>query len=233
MSFDSISDKWLVLPFGAEDGDEQPQGGEPNAGEPPANSQASQSNSQTDDDDDDDEYEGLTAKELRRIARDNAKKAKDAEREASSAKSKLSEEERKKLTADQQKDLQISELTEANTKLRNSLNQQAIINGILSDRRFEWHNPEIVAAQLDSSVVKVTDDGKVDGLPRELKRIATSEDFKFLLAKDNTKKSTQPNNENGQQTGVQPGQGGANQGGSMSPNVKELAEIMPALRSRM
>lgn len=253
MIFDSKTGIWSVLPFGfdpdppAQNGGDGANGNDgannqeqqQNSGQQQSGAQSGASNNDDDDDDDDDELEGLSAKELRRIARDNAKKAKTAERERDSAKNQLTEEERKKLTEDQQKDLRITELSDENASLRASLNQQALLNAIQSDRRFEWHKPEIVAQQLDSSVVKVGSDGKVEGLARELKRIANDESLKFLLAKDNTKQNQQQNgnqqqqNNGGQQTGLQPGQGGANQGGSMPPNATELAELMPALRGRI
>lgn len=252
MTFDSKTEIWSVLPFGFEPDDGGDNAGGDNSGDQSANNQGTQQNSgqqqagnqsnASDDDDDDDEYEGLSAKELRRIARDNQKKAKDAERERDSAKNKLSEEERKKLSDDQQKDLRITELTDENASLRSALNQQAILNAIQSDRRFEWHKPEIVAQQLDSSVVTVSKEGKVEGLAKELKRIANDDSLQFLLAKDNTKQqgnqqqdnnSQQQQNNGGQSTGLQPGQGGANGGGSMPPNATELAELMPALRGRI
>lgn len=254
MTFDSTAEIWPVLPFGF-DPDPQVQNGGDGAGAGDgANNQQQQQNSgqqnngdqsgasnDDDDDDDEDEYEGLSAKELRRVAKENAAKAKKAEKDAAAAQSTLTAKEREKLDKDQQKDLQITDLTDENAKLRGSLSKQALINGILSDRRFEWHNPEIVAAQLNSSMVKVDDDGKVEGLAKDLKRIANDDTLSFLLAKDNTKQNDGSNQQqqngqqqnNGQQTGLQPGQGGANQGGSMPPNAKELAELMPALRSRV
>ena len=86
--------------------------------------------------------------------------------------------------------------------------------------------------------MKVSDDGKVEGLAKELSRIAKDDSLKFLLAKDNTQQGNQQQqqNQNQQQngsTGFQPGQGGASSGGGIDPNAKELAELMPALRSRI
>lgn len=253
MTFDSKGELWPVLPFGFDPDDGGDNGGDGSQGNQQSNDGAGQGNSQQnqqgnqqqqsndDDDDDADEYEGLSAKELRRIAKDNAAKAKAAEKERDSAKSTLTAKEREKLDKEQRLELESEEKDGTIASLRGALSKQALINGILSDRRFEWHNPEIVAAQLNSSVVKVDDDGKVEGLAKDLKRIANDETLSFLLAKDNTKQNdgnqqqngNQQQQNGGQQTGLQPGQGGANQGGSMPPNANELAELMPALRNRM
>lgn len=235
MSFDSKTLLWPITPFGFEDGDEagdqQNDQQQSNSGEP----QGSSGQRSSDDDDDYDEYKGLSARELRRLIREKEERAKTAEQERDAAKNRLTEEERKKLAKEERLELESREKDSTIETLRATVAKQAIINGILSDRRYEWHNPEIVAQQLNSEVVKVSDDGKVENLGKELKRIANDESLKFLLAKDNTKQQQQQQNSGQQQaSGLQPGQGGANgNGADVSPNIQQLAEIMPALRNRM
>lgn len=242
MSFESNFALWPILPFGADDGDEN-NGDQNNAGgENNANSGQQQQNSQNDgkqqhqtDDEDDDPYAGLSSKELKRLL---AQSDKDKTTNANAAKTlqdKIDAENRKKnddvtnLTQDLDKE------RGTNETLRAALAKQAILNGIVNDKRFEWKNIEIVAQQLDPSVVKVFDDGKVEGLAKELLRISKDDNLKFLLTKSEVQQQNnnqqQQKNNNGS-TGFQPGQGGAN-GNGVGPNSKELAELMPALRSRL
>jgi hypothetical protein len=246
MSFDINAGTWQLLPFGfqeasgnsnegtgnSEDDSSQNQGAQGNSGDQNANSSGSGND---DGSTDDDEYEGLSAKELRRIARDNAKRAEQAEKDAATAKSTLTAKEREKLDKEQRQELEINDLKNEVAKLRSTNTKLALIGAIRDDKRYEWHNPEMVAAQLDSEKVKVSDDGKVEGLAPALTKIAKDDSLKFMLKTDNTQQSNnqQQQQNNGQQTGLQPGQGGANQGGSLPPNASELAELMPALRNRM
>lgn len=237
MSFSNKTTFWSIIPFGFEDGEEAGNGQNVQPPVNPVQQQQVSTEQGGPEDDDADEYKGLSAKELRRLIRDQEQRAKAAEQERDSVKNKLTEEERKKLDKEQRLELEAKEKDSTIGALRGTIAKQAIINGILSDRRFEWHNPEIVAQQLNSEVVKVSDDGKVENLAKELKRLANDESFKFLLAKDNTKQQQQQQNsgpQNQQVSGLQPGQGGANgNGGEQLSNIQQLAEIMPALRNRM
>lgn len=244
MSFDINAEIWQLCPFGFDNddsgGNDQSNGGDNQGGNNQGQQQNSSSTNDAETDTDDDPYAGLSARELKRIAADNAKRAKDAETERDSAKNQLTAKEREKLDKEQRQELEITDLKNENAKLRATNAKLALIGAIRDDKRFEWHNPEMVAAQLDSEKVKVDDNGKVEGHLPLLSKIAKDDSLKFMLKSDNTQSNNQQQDTNQQQnsgtsqaTGVQPGQGGANQGGSMPPNAAELAELMPALRSRI
>lgn len=249
MSSEPIFALWPIPIFGAEDkeGDQNAGTGTPagNSGGNPG-SQGGQGNSSKDqktpasgdgtpeppaDDDDDDPYEGYSTKELRRIARDNERRAKEAEQERDSVKTTLTAKEREKLDKEQRQELEINDLKDSVSTLRASLAHQAIVNAIICDSRYEWHNPEIVAQQLNSEIVKVDDKGKVDGIGKELVRVA--KDHEYLLKKKASQQDKGQGASSGQPTGFQPGQGGANSGGNLPPNASELAKTFPALNSRI
>ena len=183
------------------------------------------------DSEDDDEYKDLTPRELRRIARDLANKAKTIESERDSFKTKVDEQERKTRTNEEnlQKDLEAER--SANAALRAINAKLAILGAIRDDSRYEWHDPEMVAQQLNPDVVKVDADGRVENLKKELDRVA--KDHEFLLKKKSAANTQgkQPNSGNGP-TGFQPGQGGANNNGAGQPDLKELAKSYPALAGR-
>lgn len=211
-----------------------------NSGQGNQNSQTNESGTNTSDDDDDDDLEGLSAKELKRIARDNAKRAKDAETERDSVKNALTDKEREKLDKEQRQELEINDLKSENSALRTALAKQSIINAINSDKRYEWNSAEIVAAQLNSEIVKVDKDGNVQGLKKELDRIAKDDDLKFLLKSGGKQEDQQQQQNNGGNqgngfgaTGFQPGQGGANSGGGKTPTLTEAAQEWPSLAGRI
>ena len=244
---------WPILPYGMEDGDgDGGKDGSDSNSDNSSNNQGGQDNldadgDDDDDDDDDDDLDGLTAKELRRIAKDNAKKARDAEKARAAAEGQLSAKEREKLDKDQRNELDLNESRARETALKAVNSRLAIINGILMTPGFEWHNPEIVAGLLNSEIVKVDSDGKVEGLKNELNRI--SKDHAYLLkskAKTNDASKNKGNNgsgqqnnqngnqqQNGQATGQQPGQGGASGGGTLDPDKAQLVANMPALSGRV
>ena len=252
MNFNKSFLLWPIVPFGAEDpiegnegsgtnqGNSGPQsnnpGGQANSGSGTTSSGKGAGSSVASADEDDDEYKDYSPKELRRILREISSRAKTAESERDSFKGKIDEAEREKLTKEQalEKDVQERDVTISTLRATNA--RLAIINAINADTRFEWHNAEVVAQQLDSKIVKVSDDGRVEGLAKELPRIAKDHDY--LLKSRSAQK--QPNN-NGPagsssfsgSTGVQPGQGGAAQGGSTKATIQELAENYPALAARM
>lgn len=225
---------WPIVPFGGED-DEPAQNAEPNEVQSnPSPKQATQppASEPEDDGDDAEEYKGYSVAELRRIAADNAKAAKDAAAEAKTFKDKQAAEERKKnddvtnLTKD------VSERDETIASLRSTLAKQAIIGAIRDDTRFEWYDPEMVAQQLDPEVVKVDDNGRVEGIKSSLPKVAKA--HPFLLKQDNTPGNSgrQQNNDNGP-TGFQPGQGGTSGGSGNETDTKKLAENYPALTARV
>lgn len=238
--------EWATVPFGAEtdegvtdEGNGNPAGsvatqpnqspgtpGTPNGATGGAKGEGS--SAPASDDDDEDEYKDLTPRELRRLARDLANKAKSIESERDSFKTKVDEQERKTRTNEEnlQKDLEAERSMNATLRATNA--KLAILGAIRDDSRYEWHDPEMVAQQLNSEVVKVSEDGKVENLKKELDRIA--KDHEFLLKKKANQPARQPNN--GGPTGFQPGQGGANNGGSGQPDLKELAKSYPALMNR-
>jgi hypothetical protein len=229
---------WPIPVFGFEDGDDANDGDNNDD----ANDQQQEQDSSDDDSEDDaedDDLEGLSAKELRRIAADREKARKAAEAKATKAAKDAAAKEREKLNADQKKDFDLNQANETIAKLTATNTKLALLGAIRDDSRFEWHNPEIVAQQLNSEIVKVDSEGRVEGLANELKRV--SKDHAYLLKKKGQQQDSGNNNgnnnnnqqQNNQQSGLQPGQGGANQGGSMPPQQAELVELMPALRSRM
>lgn len=254
---------WPIVPFGGEDdktntdagnggadgangGNGNPQGSQGNSGkggEGSADGKGKADTSNNDDDDDDaDEFKGLTIAEVRRIAADNAKKAKDAEKETKKFKDAQDAEERKK--NDDVTNLTKDLATERDTvaTLRTTVTKQAIIGAIRDDSRYEWHDPEMVAQQLDPEVVKVDDQGRVEGIKASLPKIAKA--HAFLLKKDNTVDNndgkggtknggTQQNNGNNGSTGSQPGQGGTSGGGGNEPDITALADNYPALAARI
>lgn len=242
MKSEPIFTLWPIVPFGSDENDGSnsgDNGSKGNSGQQ-SNNQGNQGNSQSDnksgqksqdadDDDADDEYKDYTPKELRRLAKDLNKKAKDAEIERDSFKTKVDEEDRKKRTVEEnlKTDLdnanaRISTLESVNAKL-------AITNAILNETKYSWNDVEIVAAQLNSQIVKVNEDGSVEGIKKELDRVA--KDQSFLLKSRN--QGQQQNSGQQQGTGFQPGQGGANNGGSGNPDPKELAKNYPALAGRI
>lgn len=218
---------WPIVPFGAED--QEPQSSE-NPPNPPANQGDSKPPANANDEEDDDEYKEYSPRELRRLARDLSARAKTAEGERDSFKSKVDESERKTRTNEENLKTDLDNANAAITKLRAVNAKLAIINAINGDSKFQWHSPEMVAQQLNSEIVKVDEDGNVEGIAKELARVA--KDHPFLL-----KKQAGQSNNAGQPpsgpTGFQPGQGGATQGGSSEPNNQELLNKYPALASRL
>jgi hypothetical protein len=231
---------WPIPVFGFEDGDDTNDGDNNDD----ANDQQQQDNSDSkeekEDDEDDDELEGLSAKELKRIAKDRARQAKDAAAQAKKTAEDAAKKEREKLNADQKKDFDLKQSQDENARLRATNSKLALIGAIRDDVRYDWHNPEIVAQQLDPAKVTVdAETGQVEGLKSALSDVAKN--HAYLLKKKGQQQDSGNNNnnnnnnqqQNNQQSGLQPGQGGANQGGSMPPQQAELVELMPALRSRM
>lgn len=235
MTFNKTFTLWPILPFGGESQEEDSSG----SNETPtiistvkANPIVPQGNSEDNSSDEDDPYVGLSSKELRRLLRDTELSKSSTEAAKAELEKKIREAEDAQLSKEQKLEKDVTERDSLIATLRATNTKLAIINAINEDSRFQWHNPEVVAQQLSSDVVKVGDDGKIDGIAKELGRIA--KDHSYLLK---TKVAQQ--NNNGQQksedqgpTGFQPGQGGANQGGTLT-NTTELAKNYPALANRI
>jgi hypothetical protein len=225
---------------GENSGNQNNQGGQGDSGQNQNSGGQGNQNNQSTDDDDDDPYKGLTAKELKKLLsdaeNDNTKTAAELQqlRDAQTAAERKKNDENTNLKAD------VASRDKTIAQLRSALAEQAITGGIRDDKRFEWHNPKVVAQQFNSGEVTVDDDGKVTGLTKALARIAKDESCKFMLAKDNTQQQDDQNNQNNNQqqqnngpSGFQPGQGGSNSSGSgITENYDELVKIMPALRTR-
>jgi hypothetical protein len=187
-------------------------------------------------DEDDDEFKSYTPAELRRLAKDLKAGKTTAEQAAKDAQAKIDAEERKKRTDLENLQTDKTRLEGENTSLRATIAELAIIGAIRDETKYDWHNPNTVAGLLNPEIVKVGDDGKVEGLKKELDRVA--KDHAYLLKTPAQQQQQQPPGVGQQQwpgaTGFQPGTGGANNGGGQQqPNVADLAKTYPALASRM
>lgn len=237
MTLNKTFSLWPILPFGAESSDEDSTGGNPgNIVTNQGNSQTNAGNGKdenTSSSDDDDPYTGLSAKELRRLLRDTELSKSATEAAKTELENRIKEAEDAQLSKEQKLEKDVTERDLLIETLRATNARLAIINAINQDSRFEWHNPEIVAQQLSSAVVKVTDDGKVEGIAKELSRIAKDHDYllKSKGAQQNSGNQMPPNDQG--PTGFQPGQGGANQSGTLPTNATELAKNYPALANRI
>lgn len=251
---------WPIAPFGGEDDKDESgnsaTGSDTGAGaggaagdrdEAGKASGASKSDNDDDDDDDEDEFKGLTPAEIKALAKKNASDAKEAERKRKAAQKILDDQERAKNdeTTNLKNDFQV--LKEENTTLRSTMTRQAIIGAIRDDTRYEWHDPEMVAQQLDPAKVTVDDNGRVEGIKGSLPKVA--KDHPFLLKKDNTTDAGNGSGaggngngarggaigggSNGGPTGFQPGQGGTSGGAGNEVDSKKLAENYPALAARV
>lgn len=244
---------WPIPPFGFDDegegsgGGDGGQGGQGGQGQGQGNgngngSQGNSGGQGGSDDDDDDPYEGLTAKELKarlaaetraRTTAETDKKALEDEKDATarSKRDKVTNLEADVAAAN----TEIAELKATNSRL-------ALVNAILNDRDYQWHNANIVAQQLDSSKVTVDPKtGTVDGLKKELKRVSEDHDYLLASKKDDKGQGNGNGQGNGQQkrqpytggpTGIQPGQGGAANGGLEPKPIDELMKEYPALAAR-
>jgi len=241
---------WPIVPFGGEgeEGDQGSKGdgsqadsggGTGTLGGAVTTTQGNQSDSKAkgsegdEDEDDDDEYEGYSAKELKRLLKDTSKGKTQAEKEAKALQDKQTAEERKKNDENTNLKNDLAAERETTAKLRATVVKQAIEGAIRDDQRFEWFDATMVAQQLDPDVVKVNDEGKVEGLKGQLTKVA--KEHPFLLKKDNTGSQQGRQQQDGGTgsgpTGFQPGQGGASTSGEI--DRKKLAEEYPALASRI
>lgn len=186
-----------------------------------------------DDDDDDDDYKGLTPAQLKAKLKEEASARKAAEKVKADLEAEQDKAARAKNDELTNTKNDLSKVNEERDSLVATNKHLALINAILNDSDYSWHNVEIVAQQIVQAGKVEVDaaTGGVTGLKKELKRIAESD--AYLL------KSAQQGNQGGQgnsgqrggygSTGIQPGQGGANNGGQQQHTVDELAKNYPAL----
>ena len=245
MDFD-ILPKWLQeLPFGADnDSNSGPSDGNSEGSNGvQSNQQGNQQDSQNGNkssgngkestnssDNDDDEFSGLSAADLRRRLKEESTRTKSLETERDSFKTKVDEAERAQRSKEENLENDLANARKENEDLRAINDHLAVTNAILMDSAYNWHDVSLVSRELNYDVVKVSSDGKVEGLKKELQRLA--KDKAFLL-KAPAQQQNSGNGSNGP-TGFQPGQGGANNGGNTEKaNIAELAEKFPALASRV
>jgi hypothetical protein len=243
MTLDSNSLFWTIPPFGAEEDDSQDSGKAGQQQNNQSNNQGGQANSDAtgngkssdNSDDDDDPYKGLSTKELKRLLADTENAKGTAESERTKLQTQIDENERKKRSDNENLTNDLTNEKSTSEALRKELKHQTLINGILMDQRFTWHDVDAVIAKLPSSV-SVSDEGKIEGLQKALTGVAKDNGYLVRAQEgqqDNQQQNNQQKNNNNGPTGFQPGQGGANNGGSMPPNVTELAKDYPALANRM
>lgn len=232
MSLDSINDLWLKTPFGATSVEQQ-QTTNPAATEgntPPAPPAVV-----TTTDEDDDPYKGLTPKELKRMLADaeSAKGTTEAEKKA--LQDAIDADQRKKNDENTNLKNDLDKEKTSNADLRETVRKVKLENEILKDDRWTWHNIDDVIGKLPENV-QVDDRGKVSGLAAALTKIAKDNEYLVKSTKDQQQQQNNGNQQqqqNGGPTGFQPGQGGANAGGALPPNVTALARDYPALNSRI
>ena len=235
MQLESIEQVWQKTPFGATSTETQQN--TPPATDPPPNPPATQGNSNppATEDKDDDPYAGLTPKELRRLLADAEGRANTTEADKKKLQDAIDAEQRKKNDENTNLKNDVAARDTTISELRQALSHQALVNSILLDERFTWHNIDDVIHKLPESV-KVDDNGKVSNIAAALGKIA--KDNEYLVKSQQGQQDSQqqqPNNsqqQNNGPTGFQPGQGGANSGGALPPNAVELAKNYPALASR-
>lgn len=236
--------------FGAEDGD----GGEGGQGNEGGNENGNTGGDGGDDDGiDDAEYkaalqrklEGVADEKDRRIIalsnensrrRNEAKTLKTELAEARAAKEELDKIKRKENT-----DLQnaAQDLTKANEKLskyETQLRKTMLKEAIRDEDAFTWHDLGDVVSALDLDALEIDlEEGTIEGLGPELKRIAASKPHYVKSKKSDRKKDEGKTDGNG--TGGTIGSSGMNPGGTGSPNNaaaarrEELLKKYPALRN--
>jgi len=218
--------KGFRWPFGAQDNEDEEKDAKPEGAQndPPigaARTKTAPTKPEEDEDEEEEEEDGelkkLTPTQLRKLIAENAETRKSIEAERDSLKQAAEEAERAKRTREENLERDLKKHQEVIDILRATNARLAIISGILAETKWQWHNPEVVAQQLDSKIVKVNDEGKVEGLTKELARVA--KEHSYLLM----------NSGGGSATGFQPGQGGS----SSKSNKAELAKDYPALLTRM
>ena len=265
MSFQPAFALWPIAPFGSEgnddggdggntggddggaSGDAGGDGGQGGSGKPDDKSKGDKGSGDgaggDDDDDDLDEYKGLSVKELRSIAAKNAADAKGAEKKRAAAQAVIDAEARKKNDDVTNLKSDLSTANETIATLRSTVVEQAIREAIRDDDRYVWHDISMVAkvATEINPEIKVTDDGKVEGVKATLPKVAKQHAFMLKSQKDegdggknNGGNSNGRNGSGGNgPSGFQPGQGGTSGGAGGDVDRKQLEENYPALAARI
>jgi hypothetical protein len=202
---------------------------------------ASTSAANTSNTDEDDEFDGLSAKELKRLLAETQIGKKSLDSELAEIKGKLDERERKERSDLENYKADVEKLQIENKELKNALETTAIINAILANKKFQFHDATIVAQNLkhDGLTVDVKT-GRVEGIESELARVAKEMDFLVVSStKDDSKTKDQETGSNKQSqkvgssgpTGFQPGQGGGS-GNGVQEQRNSLLSKYPILANR-
>lgn len=132
------------------------------------------------------------------------------------------------------------DLTERDEKLSKRdqiLKRNLVQTAILMDDNYTWHDLDLVITALDSEIVTVDlDEGRVEGIAEELKRIAKDKAFLVKSSKKEKKQEDQNGKPQGQQqqrgaSGTNPGGAGQQQVNQALANRQELIKKSPALRA--
>lgn len=202
--------------------------------------ESSASDDDTDDDDEEeDPYKGLTPTQLKQKLKEEADKAKQAEKDKKALETEKDNEARKKRSKEENLERDVKARDATIETLRATNTRLAIVNQILNTTEYQWHNADIVAQQFNSGEVTVDPDtGKVEGLKKALKRVATDHAYLLRSAQQDDGKgggngNTKREPYTGIPTGIKPGQGGSTGGGLQPPTNSQLIENYPALAGRI
>ena len=182
----------------------------------------------------DDEFDGLSAKELRRLLSEAQSGRKTLDSELKEIRSKLEERERAERTDLENYKADTEKLQAENAELKKALETTAITNAILNNRKFQFHDATDVLNNLKITELKVdTKTGQVEGIDLELARVAKEKPFLVLnSAKDDKVEKVQNNGSTKQNqnsspsgpTGFQPGQGGGSGNGVQETRASLLSK---------
>ena len=189
----------------------------------------------------DDEFDGLSAKELRRLLSEAQSGRKTLDSELKEIRSKLEERERAERTDLENYKADTEKLQAENAELKKALETTAITNAILNNRKFQFHDATDVLNNLKITELKVdAKTGQVEGIDLELARVAKEKPFLVLNSAKDDKVEKSQNNGSGKQnqnsspngpTGFQPGQGGGS-GNGMQETRTSLLSKYPILQNR-
>lgn len=196
-------------------------GGNQNSGSGNSNSNSSSQDDEEDEDDDDTPYGNMSAKELRRELERANKDGKKTAADLETAQTALKEKERAEMDEIDKYKADLKAVTEERDDLARSFESQVILNQILLNKDYEFHDANDVTFFINRKELKIdTKTGEVDGLKEELKRVAKDKPHLVLKSKvknDDNKNNNGNQNNNGDQqnrqngaSGFQPGQGGGN-----------------------
>ena len=190
----------------------------------------------------DDEYDGLTAKELKRLLSETQIGKKSLDSELAEIKGKLEEKERKERTDLENFKADNEKLQNENNELKAALETTAIVNSILNNKKFTFHDATDVLNNLKRTELTIdAKTGKVEGIDLELARVAKDKPFLVVRsAKDESNNQDQNNGSSPKQnqktnsggpTGFQPGQGGSS-GNVVQEQRSSLLNKYPILANR-